>query len=71
MTRSVGRPSKEPAVLDKVRLAVEDEWPIAEIIETHNISFRTIKKYFPDYKGVPGFRRLKREHDIVFGRQAG
>lgn len=52
-------PSEE--TIEKIRLAVEDEWPMSEIIETYNVSHRYIKKLHPDYKGVVGFRTLKRQ----------
>lgn len=50
-------------IVKKIQLAVDDEWPLAEIIETYKVSNRTIKKLFPDYKGVVGFRLLKREFE--------
>lgn len=50
-------------VIEKIRVAVEDEWPMAEIIETYKVSHRAIKKLHPEYKGVIGFRVLKREFE--------
>lgn len=32
--------------------AVADGWPITQIIETYGIGFATIKKHYPDYKGM-------------------
>lgn len=33
---------------------VEDGWPVTEIIATHRISHDTIRKFYPDYRGMPG-----------------
>lgn len=59
-------PSSE--VLEKIRLAVEDGWPMAEIIETYHVSFRMIKKHHPDYRGVIGYRKLQQEFGASWGK---
>jgi hypothetical protein len=64
MTKGVfGKTGPSDEIVEKIRLAVEDGWPMGEIIETYKVSHRTIKKLHPDYKGVTGFRILKREFE--------
>lgn len=33
--------------------AVADGWPIRQIIATYGIGTSTVKKHYPDYKGMP------------------
>lgn len=47
-------PSAEGAArMDLLRQCVEEGWPLIEITRTHGFDFRTIRKYFPDYRGLP------------------
>jgi transposase len=32
--------------------AVEDGWPIRQIIATYGIGTHVVKRYYPDYKGM-------------------
>lgn len=59
----IGKVGPSEEIIEKIRLAVEDEWPMGEIIETYKVSHRTIKKLHPEYKGVTGFRIMKRESE--------
>ena len=49
--------------IENIRLAVKDEWPMAEIMETYKVSHQAIKKLHPEYRGVTGFRTLKRKFE--------
>lgn len=31
---------------------IEDEWPLRQITKTHGYNFSTIKRLYPDYKGM-------------------
>lgn len=69
MTRGVyeGR-GPSPEVVEKIRLAVEDEWPMAEIIETYKVSFRKVKELHPNYRGVKGYRKMQQDHGERWGK---
>lgn len=36
-----------------LKQCVEDGWPLIEITRTHGFDYPTIRKYFPDYRGLP------------------
>lgn len=35
--------------MELLHRAVEDGWPIREIMQTHGLDYRTIRKHYPDY----------------------
>jgi hypothetical protein len=37
----------------QVRACVQDGWPLREIYRTYKTSSRFVKKWFPDYTGLP------------------
>lgn len=37
----------------QVQACVQDGWPLREIYRTYNTSSRFVKKWFPDYTGLP------------------
>lgn len=41
-----------PERLEQLSQAVEDGWPIKQIVTTYNTSWGTLRKYFPDYRGL-------------------
>lgn len=47
-----GRPGPTPAKLEAIRQCISDEWPLRQIEETYRVSYRSLKKHFPDYKGM-------------------
>jgi DNA invertase Pin-like site-specific DNA recombinase len=42
--------TERKALLDA---AVADGWPIRQIIATYGIGTSTVKRYYPDYRGMP------------------
>ena len=37
--------------LDLLQACIDDGWPLRQIMETHGVSHRSMKSYFPDYRG--------------------
>lgn len=51
MTKQRGRKfsPERKALLDSL---VADGWPIRQMVETHGFNFSTIKKHYPEYRGM-------------------
>lgn len=41
-----------PEKLEVLSQCVEDGWPLIQIERTHNVRYRVMRRYFPDYKGM-------------------
>jgi len=52
---AVGRPRGRKLAPERLELLgklVADGWPIRQITETHGFNYYTIKKHYPEYKGM-------------------
>lgn len=47
------RKARAAEKLERMRACVEDGWPLREIYRTFNTSSRFVKKWFPEYAGMP------------------
>lgn len=36
---------------DGIEQAVKEQWPFSEIVRTFNVNHKTVRSWFPDYKG--------------------
>jgi hypothetical protein len=55
MSNKRGPKPFSPEKIERLRACVDDGWPLREIEETHGVSHRTMKTYFPDYQGMTDF----------------
>lgn len=44
-----------PEKIQMLQACVDDQWPLRQIEETFGVSHRTMKRYFPDYRGEPDY----------------
>ncbi len=41
-----------PERMETLKKCVEDEWPLIQIQRTHNVDWKTMRRHFPDYRGM-------------------
>lgn len=48
-----GRSQITPERLAVVQQCIADSWPLIQIYRTHKVTRTTVRRYFPDYRGMP------------------
>jgi len=41
-----------PEKLAVIKDCMKDGWPLIQIERTHNVAWKTMRKHFPDYRGM-------------------
>jgi transposase len=53
LARKLQRAAQEQERAEQIKTCVQEGWPLKEIYRTFNTSARFVKKWFPDYAGMP------------------
>lgn len=74
-----GLTPERKALLDKL---VEEGWPMIEMLRTHGLDYRTVKRHHPEYRGICDKKEqgqlgsaarqltlaLRRNHPVTYSR---